>query len=197
VGIDYSLTSNFALNASFTALDENNGLLGAEGAGALSLTGGRTNATTFGATMTFDGGWAFAASATAGHTTGASGQSALTIAQGGLRSTAYEFAAKKAGLFGDTDELRVSFTQPLHVDSGTLQYQQVEVTDRDSGTLGAVTQSWNISGNREHRVEAIYAVPVLDGRAQVSGFGLIDMNPPELNGRSASFSAGAQIQLNL
>jgi hypothetical protein len=78
-----------------------------------------------------------------------------------------------------------------------LQYQQVEVTDRDTGTLGAVTQSWNISGNREHRVEAIYAVPVLDGRAQVSGFGLIDMNPPELNGRSASFSAGAQVQLNL
>jgi hypothetical protein len=197
VGVDYSLTANFALNASFTALDENNGLLGAQGAGALTLTGGHTNATTIGATMTFDGGWTFAASATSGHTTDASGQSALTIAQGGLHSTAYELVAKKAGLLGDTDELRVSFAQPLHVDSGMLQYRQVEVTNRETGTLGAVTQSWNISGNREHRVEAIYAVPVFDGRAQVSGFGLIDMNPPELNGRSMSLSAGAQIQLNL
>jgi len=196
-GIDYSLTSNLTLNASYTALDENNGLLGAEGAGALAMPGARTNATTVGATMTFDGGWAFAASATAGRTNGNSGQSALTIASGGLRSTAYEFVAKKSGLFGELDELRVSFTQPLHVDSGALQYQQVEVTNRDTGTLGAVTQSWNLAGSREHRVEAIYAVPVLDGRAQVSGFGLVDMNPPELNGQSLSLSAGAQIQFTL
>ncbi|MBS0277575.1 MAG: hypothetical protein JSR81_08130, partial [Proteobacteria bacterium] len=121
----------------------------------------------------------------------------LTIASGGLHSTAYELVAKKSGLFGEQDELRVSFTQPLHVDNGTLQYQEVEVTDRDTGTLGAVTQSWNISGHREHRMEAIYAVPVLDGRAQVSGFGLVDMNPPERSGRAVSLSAGAQIQLNL
>lgn len=197
VGLDYSLTSNFALNASFTDLSEDNGLLGAQGNGALSLNGARTSATTVGATMTFDGGWAMAASATMGHTTGNSGNTALTIASGGLRSTAYEFVAKKSGLLGDNDEMRISFTQPLHVDAGALQYQSIEVVDRDTGALGPVTQSWNVSGNREHRLEAIYAVPVLDGRAQVSGFGLVDMNPPELNGRSLSLSAGAQIQLNL
>lgn len=197
VGLDYSLTSNFALNASFTALDENDGLLGAQGNGALSLTGARTNAATVGATLTFDGGWTFAASATQGHTTGAGGESALTIASGGLHSTAYEFVAKKSALLGDNDELRISFTQPLHVDGGMLQYQSIEVTDRNTGALGPVTQSWNVSGNREHRVEAIYGVPVLDGRMQVSGFGLIDMNPPELNGHSLSLSAGAQIQFNL
>jgi hypothetical protein len=197
VGVDYDITAHFTLNAAYTALDENNGLLGAQGAGALALAGARTNATTLGATMNFDGGWALAASATAGHTIGNGGQSALTIASGGLHSTAYELVAKKSGLFGEQDELRVSFTQPLHVDNGTLQYQEVEVTDRDTGTLGAVTQSWNISGHREHRMEAIYAVPVLDGRAQVSGFGLVDMNPPERSGRAVSLSAGAQIQLNL
>ncbi len=62
----------------------------------------------------------------------------------------------KSGLFSDLDRLRVSLAQPLHVESGALQYTALEVTDRDIEVRnGTVTQTWNISGKREYRMEAL------------------------------------------
>ncbi|MGN6515383.1 MAG: S8 family peptidase [Rhizomicrobium sp.] len=195
-GLDYALTGNFTFNASYTSLNEYDGFLGAQGGGVLSFgNGARTNAATVGGTANFDGGWGFAASATLGNTTPGSTNSALSFTTTTMRSTAYEFVGKKTGVFGEKDELRVSFTQPLHVENGGLQYRSIEVVGRSTGALGPVTQTWNIAGPREHRIEAIYAVPVLNDRVQLAGFGLVDMNAAETNGRSTALSAGLQIQI--
>ncbi len=53
-GIEFKIADGFLLNASYTGLDEANGLLGSEGSGPLALTGGaRTQGATVGVTFTF------------------------------------------------------------------------------------------------------------------------------------------------
>ncbi len=198
-GVDYKITDGLSLNASYTRLDEANGLLGAEGGGALSFgNGARTQGATFGATASLADGWSLTGSATLARTTAPqSGEGGLTIAQGSLRSTAFEFVAAKTGLFSDDDGLRLSLAQPLHVEGGTLNYTALEVTDRDSGAVGPVTQSWNLSSTREYRMEALYSVPVLGGRANLDGFGLVDLNPQDQPGTKLAASIGAQFRIGL
>jgi hypothetical protein len=195
--IDYAITDSFSLNASYTGLDEANGLLGSEGSGPLALTGGaRTQGATFGATAALAHGWTLSGSATLARTTmPQSLESGLTLAQGGLESTAYEIAVAKTGLLSDLDSIRVSLAQPLHVESGALNYTAIEVTDRTTGAIGPVTQTWNIAGNRELRMETLYSIPVLSGRANFDTFGLVDMNPPTSPQTKFSLSAGMQFRI--
>ena len=40
-------------------------------------------------------------------------------------------------------------------------------------------------------------LPVLEGRASVDGFALVDLNPPSTSDTSASVSVGAQFQMAL
>ena len=159
---------------------EANSLLGSEGSGALALANGaRTSGTTFGAMAALADGWTLSGSATLARTAGGpSAKSGLTLAQGGLESTAFEIAVAKSGLLSDIDSIRVSLAQPLHVESGSLNYTALEVTDRETGAVAPVTQTWNVGGSRELRMESIYSVPLLAGRAHVDAFGLVDMNPP-------------------
>jgi hypothetical protein len=195
--IDYAITDSFSLNASYTGLDEANGLLGSEGSGPLALTGGaRTQGATFGATASLAHGWTLSGSATLARTTmPQSLESGLTLAQGGLESTAYEFAVAKTGLLSELDSMRISLAQPLHVESGVLNYTAIEVTDRITGAVGPVTQTWNIAGNRELRMETLYSIPVLSGRANFDTFGLVDMNPPTSPQTKFSLSAGVQFRI--
>src|SRR5262249_24492986 len=115
MGVDYTVTDGFTLNASYTHLDEATGLLGAQGGGALSLSGGAaTNAVTVGATAGLFDGVTFTGSATVART-GASrfDRSALSMT-GPIDSTAYEVALMKHSVFGVGDTMRLSIAQPLH-----------------------------------------------------------------------------------
>jgi subtilisin family serine protease len=196
--IDYTVTDGFTLNASYTGLDEANGVLGSQGGGALALTGGaHSQGTTIGATMALSSGWTMSGSGTFAHTVAPqSATTGLTLAQNGLDSTAFELAVAKAGLFYDADTLRVSLAQPLHVESGALDYTSLQVVDRDTGALGAVTQSWNVAGNRELRMETMYSLPVLAGRADIDTFGLVDVNPSSAPRTNLSVAAGAQFRID-
>jgi hypothetical protein len=197
--LSYAVTQGITATASYTALNEADALLGAEGGGVLALANGaHTQATTLGATAALGHGWLLAGSMTYAHTTAPqSNLSNLSLAQGGLQSTAFEFVAAKSGLFSGIDSMRLSLAQPLHVESGALNYTGVEVTDRSTGAVGPVTQSWNISGNREYRLEATYDMPLLEGRAHVNAFSLVDLNPPSMPGTKVSLSAGAAFRLEL
>ncbi|HET7334386.1 MAG TPA: hypothetical protein VFI93_04655, partial [Rhizomicrobium sp.] len=123
--------------------------------------------------------------------------SGLSLTQDGLTSTAFEIAGAKTGVFADFDTIRVSLTQPLHVTSGALNYTSYQVTDRQTGAIGPVTQTWNVSGNREYRMEAVYGLPVMDGRARIEGFGLLNMNPSLYPDTKLSVSVGGQFRINL
>ncbi len=197
LGMDYALSKNVGLNVSYTALNEYDAFLGAQGGGVLSFGGGaRTNAVTIGSTASFEDGWKLAASATLANTDPGQTHSGLSFTSHNMRADAYELVATKKGVFADSDELRLSFTQPLHLENGGLTFRQLEVVDRNTGALGPVSQSWNLTGAREHRIEAIYAIPVLDKRAELAGYGLVDMNALETQGRETSVSAGLQLKIN-
>ncbi len=60
-----------------------------------------------------------------------------------------------------------------------------------------MTETWNIAGKREYRMETTYDVPVLDGRGAVDGFAVLDMNPPSAPDTPMSLSVGAQFRFAL
>ena len=177
--VDYELVKSVKLNASFTNLRESDGLLGAQGAGLFNMVqGSNTAATTVGASFDLTGGWKLLASATTA--TSASPQfsnGALSFTTPHLNSTAYELVAMTSELFADRDSFRISLAQPLHIESGALQYRSMQVVDRETGELSNFTQTWNVSGKREYRMEALYGLPVLEGAAQLEGYALVDVNP--------------------
>jgi hypothetical protein len=149
-----------------------------------------------GASFDLDHGIALMGSATFARTAArAFDQSPLAISDGGLMSTAWQVAAIKNGVFADLDRLRFSVAQPLQVESGALEYRSLQVVDRETGELGLLSQRWNVaSSNREYRAEAIYTAPVFDGRAEVSGFALLELNPRTAIGEDHAFTVGAQIR---
>ncbi|MEJ0024871.1 MAG: S8 family peptidase [Rhizomicrobium sp.] len=198
-GLSYALGRDLTINASYTQLTEDDGLLGSQGSGALAFAGGaHTEGTTLGATAALSDGWTVSGSGTLARTNAPqSAVSSLSLSQAGLQSTAYELAATKLGVLSEDDSLRFSLTQPLHVESGALNYTSLQVVDRQSGTLGPVTQTWNIAGKREYRMETTYDVPVLEGRGAVDGFAVLDMNPPSAPDTPVSMSVGAQIRFAL
>ena len=198
-GVTYAVDKDITINAAYTSLTEANGLLGSQGGGALAFAGAaHTQGTTVGATAALTDGWTVSASGTMAHTTAPqSALSSLSLSQSGLQSTAYELAATKDGVFSDTDSLRLSLTQPLHVESGSLYYSSLEVTDRSTGAVGPVTQTWDVAGKREYRAETMYDVPVFDGRGAVDGFAVLDMNPPSAPDTPMAVSVGAQFRVDL
>jgi hypothetical protein len=173
--------------------------LGAQGTGPLGFHGGSTtDSMTMGMTALLPEGFAVMGSATFARTQGTTFErSPLSIADDGLLSTAWQVTAMKTGLFDDADKMRISFAQPLQVESGVLEFRSLQIVDRDTGELGPVTQRWQLGGSRAYRAEAIYALPVLEGQAEVSGFALLELNRSPLDGPQNAVSVGAQFRITL
>jgi subtilisin family serine protease len=198
VGLDYDMGDGVTLNTSYTRLNEADGLFGAQGAGALGFSGGsNTDALTFGANVALSHGIELMASATFARTPQLRfDNSPLGISDGGLLATAWQVGALKTGLFADADRLRISFAQPLHVETGALEYRSLQVIDRNTGELGLLSQTWNIGGGeRGYRAEAMYGIPVLDGQAELSGFAMFETNRQTAPDRSHALSLGAQFRM--
>ncbi|MEJ1970536.1 MAG: S8 family peptidase [Rhizomicrobium sp.] len=198
MGLEYTVAKGITLTTSYTSLDEDNGLLGAQGSGLFAIDGARTAATTVGAKFALGGGLELSGSATTAHTSSVGFDSpALALSKGGLDSTAYELVATKTGVVGDGDQLRISLAQPLHVESGALEYSSLQVVDRTTGAVGPLTQSWSISGAREYRAEMLYQTAILDGRAEIAGFGVLDVNPPQIDSAPLAVTVGGQFKIDL
>ncbi|HKD24043.1 MAG TPA: hypothetical protein VKB71_18635, partial [Rhizomicrobium sp.] len=177
---------------------EADGLFGSAGGGVFNMNGGtETTATTAGAAATLPDNWKIALSATLGHSTSldAAG-SALSLAPGGVSSTAYEIMTEKTGLFTGLDRLRLSLTQPLHVESGAMNFTSVQVTDRTTGALGALHETWALSTQREYRSEIQYGFAMLDGKAEVAVYGLADAHPVTAPD-TTELAVGGEFQLKL
>lgn len=196
--LDYAVLDGVSVDASYTNLTEARGLFGAQGGGALAMTGGSsTQAATVGAKASFGDGWTVSGTATFARSAAPQFQnSALSFDHGTVSALAYELAARKAGLFTEADNLRVSLTQPLHVEQGSLRYTALEVVDRETGKLGAVTQSWSIAGKPEYRMETVYSLPFWDDRASLDGYGLVRLNPSELPRAATELAAGAELRFS-
>jgi hypothetical protein len=89
----------------------------------------------------------------------------------GVQTSAFEAALHLEGLFGKSDRARIALVQPMHVENGGLDLTGIEVVDRTTGELGQVTRFTPVDDRaREFALEAMYARPILDGRAQAAGF---------------------------
>lgn len=201
IGVDlaYALTDRITLNAGYTQLNEATGVLGAQGAGVLSLSGGaKTDATTIGAEAWLANNLALSVSATAARTRSAAfDASALSIGEDGVTSTAFEAAATAWGMFAGGDQIRVSFAQPLHVENGALTLTSTQVVDRETGELGLVDQEIHLGGARGYVAETLYSAPIGKFGASISAFGRVRLSAEEPGADGAIFSLGSRFTLPL
>ena len=198
VAVTYRPFSVLTLNASMTRLEEDRALLGVQSVDPTDFgTGATSNAVTLGADVAVGAGFGFAVSATRGQTRDSgNAYRNLSIADGGIGTSAYEVALSKAHLVDATDRLRLSLSQPMHVDSGRLNFSSVQVVDRETGALGVVTQSFAVPGPARQLVgELLYARPL--GRiGQVSLFGRAQLRKDAIPQGSASVMGGTRLSIS-
>jgi len=117
----------------------------------------------------------------------------LAVDRDGLTSTAFEVGVMRSDLFTAGDRLQVSVSQPMFVERGRLDITTVQVVDRQTGAIGPVAQSFEVSGQRRIAAEAFYARPV-SGGGDVALFGRAETTDA---GKSAdSYMAGARYRIS-
>lgn len=199
VSMTYRVTPALAFTTGVTRLDEASGLLGVRSADPNDLRGGSaTDAATFGAEWTSPNGLRLSAAGTYGRTQDAGpGGSGFATAGGGLKSTAYEVALDKAAVFDGRDRVRFTLSQPLTVEGGKLAYTTVQVVDRQTGQLGAVTQMVDAkAADRRQVAEFLYGHDVLSGAGEWGVFGRAETRS-EFSGRQRpEMMAGARFRIS-
>ena len=162
----------------YTLLDEADGLLGTQSIARNDLAGGtRSDAATAAFDLRVSPTLSVSGSTTWGRTrAGDLSRQAIAVSDAGLISSAYQAAITKVGLLGH-DRLRVTFSQPLHLERGAIDVSNVQVIDRQTGELGNVVQHFALTGTaRRYLGEVLYgrdlgrgAALNLFGRANLNG----------------------------
>lgn len=166
------------LSLGYTLLREDNALLAVQARNSLLESGSRSEALTLGATAELGSGLSLAASASAGRTRTSGDGGQLVTSGTGVLTSAFAVSATKDGVLGGGDRLRLSFTQPLYVESGRMMLRTAQVVDRATGEIGVVENEFAIAGERRvHTGELLYAAPLPDGRGEVSLFGRATFGP--------------------
>ncbi len=162
------------LTIGYTKLREKNGLLGVQSVVASDLDSGSNSDTiTLGANVDLAQNFSVAASAT-GAVSKANANQSLNTAGRGVLSSAYAVSLTKKGFFGKQDSVRLSFTQPLHIENGSLEFTSIQVVDRSTGELGSVTRRFDITEkSRRLTSEILYSTP-LTKTGEMSLFGRVD-----------------------
>jgi len=189
VDVDHQLTDAIALNAQWTRLREDRSLLGTQGtiSGFLD-NGSTTEAMTFSATVNVGSGISFDLSGTAAKTEEQDGQ--IFFSSQDVMSSAGQFAVNKRGVLSKNDVMRVSVSQPLNVESGSIEFASDAIIDRTTGERGLITQTIGLETKRRIAGEVLYGTQ-LGQRAQLSVFGnyLTEGNP----GEESAFVVGTNI----
>jgi hypothetical protein len=192
--LTHQATDALTLSADVARVREANGLLGVQSLERNDLQhGAMSDVVALGASYELPHGVTLAGSASMGrtHTMGDADQNFATA--GDVTSTAYAFSFSKQGLFGDKDLVKVTLTQPLHIQSGQLSYTSVEVVDRATGEIGPVKRTFDITNKARNVAETLYATPVWKGRGQVSLFGRAEFQSGE---PVQDYMVGARLNLN-
>ena len=193
MNVVYAAAKSVTLNATYTHLSEDTGVLGAQGTDVFSLgAGATTKALSLGASVKPGDRLSLSVSATAGHTkSGGSADQMLTVHNDGLISTAFQATASANSLFKSDDALRLTFAQPLHVESGALTYQSVQIVDRATGQLGSLDEYWALGNGRRRLIaELQYGLPLLNGAAELSIFGRMDVGDVDITGAYDAIAGG-------
>jgi subtilisin family serine protease len=193
--LTHRASDSLTLTGAIAQVRETNGLLGVQSREQGDIRGGVTN--TFTVTASFDAGAGFtlAASGTAGRTsTDAAGEQGFRVASDVL-STAFAVSATKQGVIGRRDAVRVSLSQPLHIETGALAYRSVSVVDRSTGQLGLADQRFSVAGqSRPVSAEMLYVTPLNALGSELGFFGRADLQPGTQQDVNR-FAAGARLNL--
>ncbi len=170
--LSHKPSTNTNVSVSFAMLKEKDGLLGVQSAIDNDLQHGSNSKTaTVSGSIDLPKGFSFGASATVGTTNSNGDQDQNLRTRGGIMSSAFAISMSKQGIMGKSDQFRLSVSQPLHIESGRLEYSSVEVINRQTGEIGSVTRSFGIADEgRRFNAEFIYATPVMKG-GELSFFG--------------------------
>jgi Subtilase family len=183
------------LSANYTRLREKNALLAVQTLGSGLDDGSTSESATLGASLELPHGITLAGSATAGRSRTNGQDQALTTTGTGARTSAYAFSASKLGVLGGEDMLRLSVAQPLHIEKGAMNFESVEVIDRQTGEIGVVNHRFSLAGReRKYTGEFLYAAPVLEGQGELSLFGRADVGGGEVEGEG--FVVGGKFRLD-
>ncbi|WP_417471208.1 S8 family peptidase [Maricaulis sp.] len=194
--VSHRVGDDLTLHASYTWLNEATGLLGAQGQGALGLEGGATtDAISIGADADLAWGLSLSSSATLARTRAASFTDSLLSMPDATVSSAFQLTARRDAVFSRVDALRFSLIQPLHVESGALEYTSTKIVDRETGEVGLDSQRWELGGERPIFAELLYATSVLGGRADLSLFSRAQLAGEDSGEDITGMATGARFRL--
>ncbi|WP_374944533.1 S8 family serine peptidase [Sphingomonas sp.] len=177
LSLRYSATPWLTTTLGYTMLNEATGLLGVQSLDPSDLRhGSATDAATFGADVAIGGTLSVSATGTLGRTRGGDpAREAIAVSQGGVVSSAYQAAITKVGVFGN-DRMRVTLSQPIHIERGSIEVSNVQVIDRQAGELGNVVQRFDIAGSdRRYVAEVLYGRTLMGGIAELNLFGRVNV----------------------
>ena len=198
VTVKYKPTSWLTATAGYTKLHEKTALLGVQSLDPADFLGGtKTDAGTLGLDVAVTQDLAIGTSATIGQSRSADNTSgSLAISEGGAIGTAFQFVVTKSKLFDSKDSARISLSQPLHIESGSIGFDEVQVIDRQTGELGVVTRNFALqSGKRSYVTEAIYRRSLLDGEAELSLFGRARIGGSSDSSADPSLTVGTSLRI--
>ena len=144
VGVAYDLSPAATVRMTITQLQEANGLLGIQAIAPDLLTGGSTTeAVSLEAHADLSGGFTAHATLSTGRTHTAQAQ-ALRTNGAGLTSTSAAISLVKSDLLTTGDALKLTLSEPMHVSSGGVTLFNYGVTNRETGTLGVISESQSL-----------------------------------------------------
>ena len=195
--LTWKAAPTLSLSSGVTRLDEAQSLLGVRSTAASDLAGGSsTLAGSVGAEWSPSDGLRLSASGTLGSTRTADGANFAT-GDTGLTSSAFAFALDKAGVIDGRDRARVSFSQPLTVEAGKLAYTSVQVVDRSTGRIGAVTQFVDAgTADRPYVAEFLYGHDVANGAGEWGLFGRMQTVSTYAGRTGGELMAGARFRIS-
>ena len=192
--VTHQASKNVSLSVNYTRLREDNALLAVQGENGLLRDGSNSETLTFSGTAQLPEKITVSASATAGRTKTAGSDQILSTSNGGVMTSAFALTATKNSVLGSRDRLRLSVSQPMHIERGELQLASAEIVDRATGEIGTVNRSFGIDQNKRLITgEMIYAAPLAGDAGEVSFFGRATMGD-ETDERSG-IVAGARLSL--
>lgn len=192
-----SISESVQVNLGYTYLHEGTGMLGAQGAGPLAMEGGtQTDALTFSAEGELGSSTLISFSGTIARTReGGFNGDVMAVSEAPL-STAFQVSAQHHGLFGETDAIRVSLIQPMHVETGSLSYSVARVVDRESGEMASSTQEWQLGGERTLMLETLYGASLMNDQLQLNLFSRFDFSSEAGSADEPSLASGIRVRFD-
>jgi hypothetical protein len=197
VSLAFTPLPALTLTAAYTRLAEEGAVLGVRSIDASDFgRGSVSTGVTLGAALDLGRGLSLAGSTTRARTNDRGRQDrALSIADGGIATSAFAFALAKAHVLDGSDRLRLAVSQPMHVDRGAFDFASVQVIDRETGELGVVNQHFAVPGAaRQYVGELLYARP-LGRTGEVSLFGRAQLRSQATPEGTSRLMAGTRLTI--